>query len=334
MLKLKKKHIKFFFKLIITVIILTWCISIIDIEALPEFIGRADVKLLLLAYLLNMMGNIGCPAFVTLLAIRSHAMAISLVSIIRINFIIRFYSLFLPAGVTAGVRWSKYKKYGSGADAAALILFEKLVQILILTVTVLTFVMIDYDELGPKVLPIIGGVSAMLFVALISIAPFIFFRVSSYFETLLNKKSDLFPTFIFNLLSRLLSAAVNFQTINKTTSIKIFLVAISGNILLVLGFYTLSLSFKMDLGLVAIAWIRAMTLLVLLLPITVANLGVREGSFIAFMGLYGVTGHQALGYGLTLTAFQLINSCVGACFEGWDNFAKPYKDSRNNSKLE
>ena len=313
-------YLKFFAKLLVSVSILYFCFTSIDLSQLPKFISRANLLLLFLAYVLDMIGNIVCPALITKLALSSQQFSIPLTAIIKINFIVRFYTLFLPSGATAGIRWLKYKKYGDSPDAVALIVFEKLIQIFLLTATVLVFVVIDYELLGASMGTLLICVSVLFLLSVAALAPFFVSSFSIFLERILDFFKSMLPGFIVRIAEHLLNAASKFQSVHYVTVIKIVATAIVGHTFLVMGLYTLSLSLGIGLSIYAIAWIRALALLIMLVPITVANLGVREGSFMACMKLYDVPGYQAMGFGLTLTAFQVLNGLFGASFELHDQF--------------
>ena len=62
-------------------------------------------------------------------------------------------------------------------------------------------------------------------------------------------------------------------------------------------------------------WITAGAYLVALLPISVAGLGVREGTLVALAGRYGVSAEQAVAWGLLLLAGRVAIASVGGLLE-------------------
>jgi hypothetical protein len=318
-------YAKYFIKLFISTAILWWCFIYIDVRELPGFIKQISISLLLLAYILDATGNLVFPALITKFSISTHRLTIPFFALLKINFIVRFYTLFLPTGFTVAIRWLKYKSFGSSADAAALVIFEKLIQVLLLTLTVIIFVLIDFRILGANIYSVLIVIFTLFLITIFCLAPFLSNKAGSYTEYIFMRFNFLLPVIIKNVIKKLLDSATQFQSINQMVALYIALLSIAGHIFLIFGLYTLSHAMGIGLSLIAIAWIRALTLIVMLVPITVANIGLREGSFIALMQFYEVPAYQAMGFGLTLTAFQIVSGVVGGLLEAWDNFIQPQK---------
>lgn len=81
--------------------------------------------------------------------------------------------------------------------------------------------------------------------------------------------------------------------------------------LAVAGAWILALGLGVDLDYgVWCAVIGALTI-ILLAPVTIGGLGLREASLVGMLGLLGVTADQALAVALTILAFQLAVAAVG-----------------------
>jgi hypothetical protein len=65
------------------------------------------------------------------------------------------------------------------------------------------------------------------------------------------------------------------------------------------------------LGFLDWCWIQAIMSLVLLLPITVGGLGVREGSLVGILGWIGITSERALAFSLSLSGLVIIMAVIG-----------------------
>jgi hypothetical protein len=65
----------------------------------------------------------------------------------------------------------------------------------------------------------------------------------------------------------------------------------------------------LELGLLEIAWVRSAALVVGLLPVTVGGLGLREGTVVALLAVFGVSSADALS--LSLLAFTVTVLGVG-----------------------
>lgn len=81
-----------------------------------------------------------------------------------------------------------------------------------------------------------------------------------------------------------------------------------------------SLGFSVPLS--TIIWVDAILVIAMHVPITIGNLGVREGLVVAVFGLYGVPADAAVAYGLLVYSCRLIQALVGGGYQlaliaGW-----------------
>ena len=81
------------------------------------------------------------------------------------------------------------------------------------------------------------------------------------------------------------------------------------------GFFVWAQALGSPVGLAEVTWARACYTLVLLLPITFAGLGAREGVLILLLKPYGVTGADAVALSFIQLGGTLILAMLGAAFE-------------------
>lgn len=79
-----------------------------------------------------------------------------------------------------------------------------------------------------------------------------------------------------------------------------------------LGLYLISLAFGAAIPPLALLVLTPLAFAMLLLPISVAGWGLREGGFVFFLGLAGVAPEQALALSLSFGAIMLLVSLPGA----------------------
>ena len=85
--------------------------------------------------MLNALGTVLIRAWTAHLTTSASGLVLGYGELVRINLIARFYTLILPRGASTAIRWQRYRRGGSGFDAAALLLFESLVSVFILFLT-------------------------------------------------------------------------------------------------------------------------------------------------------------------------------------------------------
>lgn len=312
-------------KIAFSLLVLVLCFLYIDdVSKLPGMFVGVHSGYLLLAFLVNVIGSILIPALITKEALKTDRISLSLLELVKINFSIRFFTIVFPRGVATGVRWYKYQKGGSSKDAFALIVFEKLVQMLILILMAAFFMGSDRGSL-PEEIHYIWFASILASIALvICIMPFLSSAFSVKFHLLLNVMQKILPQFIHSRLIRLWEAICVFQKLKGRVIVFIFGLSIISYFLFILSAYILAFAMGIDISFKGIAWIRSVVLLIRLVPITVAGLGVREASYVTFMQLYGVASHEALAFSLLLFAIQIMVGIVGGGTEIWDRYIKSF----------
>jgi len=95
----------------------------------------------------------------------------------------------------------------------------------------------------------------------------------------------------------------------------IFIASALGYVFFVLAAWVLAISMSLGVGLLAIAWVRAVTLLVALVPVTVAGIGLRDAALIVLLREYGVSPGEAFAYAIASFAIQLLLGLAGALIE-------------------
>lgn len=79
--------------------------------------------------------------------------------------------------------------------------------------------------------------------------------------------------------------------------------------------YFLALAISLNLNIFDLFWINALVSVILVLPITVMGLGLREGSFVFLLGLLGVTNSSALSLSLLVSVVYLFIGLSGGVIE-------------------
>ena len=329
-----KGPVLLFLKLLVSGAILFACFVYTDIKSFWQALWSVDLRYSLAILVVTIVGSIVVPAMITKEALAGDMRHMSVRDLVMINFSVRFYTLIFPRGLAAGVRFLKYRQRGNGEQALALLIFEKVAQIFMLTLTASFFLWLDADRLA-------AVASYLFFIALAglmvsSVCLLTFF--SRFFYRLCARRfgliAGLTPRVVGERLRALARAVQAMQRFGGRKVLAIFSLSSLGYALFILGPYILTIAMDLDLGLRAIAWVRSLTLLIALVPVTIAGLGVREASFVAFLGLYGIANHQALAFSIFLFAIHIVIGLVGASIEFWNHVVKPTRSVTAADKRE
>ncbi len=322
-----KTKYKYVIRLAFSAIILWACFCFVDAGEFSRALVGVHPGLFLAAWIVSVIGSILVPAMITRAALGVRRIVLSLPELVRINFTVRFYTLVFPRGVATGIRWYRYRDGGTGQDAMALVVFEKVVQIHILMLTAALFIWIDRERL-PEAAPYLLGVSLTgLLLTTVGLLAFLTQPVSRLFTRALLFSRPFIPPFVYTRLVKVSEAIRAFQHLTAWNVVGIVTLSMLSYVFFIVSPFLLGLAMELDIPLRGIAWIRSLTLMLALIPVTVAGLGVREASYVAFMGLYGIEAHDALAFSVTLFVIQILIGLIGAGYEAWSCWIAPFRKS-------
>ncbi len=233
-------------------------------------------------------------------------MGISTAEIAEINFVTGFYGLLLPGDLASGmIRWHRLAGIDRRrGEALAAIVYGRIVSTAAVVSAGAGFLLIDTSRSPPGLFAVLAALLVLL-VALWVFAPHARMRAAA----------GLLPSWLATRMQRLLETMGRFHRLPAAS-----LALVAGCCLLeqavgVLSLVALARSIDLDVGLVALGWIRSVVILVTLLPISVSGLGVREGSLLALLEPHGVPGTEAVALSFLVFARTLILALLGGALE-------------------
>jgi len=310
-------YFRFFVRAVFTVIILIGCIYLVDIDELGSALTMAQPRYLFMTILITVLGTIIVPALLTWNALHVERLTLSLGRLVMINFAMRFYMLVLPRPVSLGMRWMRYKKGGTGYDALALMVFERIVQMLVYSFSATLLL-----GLSMQSLPDYGGyiwlMAAFIFLAaLLGIAPFFSSLANRLLGWFVAKSEQFMPRFIYRGLVKLLDAVAVFHKLTAMRILFVVACSMAGYVLLVGASWVLMQTMNFSISLLGLAWIRSTVFLIAQIPLTVGGIGLREAGFIGLLGMYGVSEHDALAFSLLFLCMHILIGLFGVAYDGY-----------------
>lgn len=329
----KSKRVDYLIRLAFSAAILFGLFALAGNDGLGETFSKLSLGAVLLGTLVHIAGSIVIPAIVTQRSLRvpnasqsddgtpsKSAIQLRLRDLILINFTVRFYTMVLPSASATGVRWLKYQRAGGKADAAALVLLEKIVQILVYSLITVVLALIETPAVGARMGFVLAVTSLATLIAGVALAAFF----TPKLDPLLSKFDRAFTIpKIGDKVERLVVSVVSYRGHSFRTVAVLMAWSAAGYIFFVLSAWIIVVDMGLDLPLLGLAWIRGIVFLATSLPLTVAGIGVREAGIVGFSSLYGVDRSTALGFALSLLLLQVIIGSVGALVELFGLASKP-----------
>ena len=116
-------------------------------------------------------------------------------------------------------------------------------------------------------------------------------------------------------LSRFFDRLMVFRRMAPASKLIVIVSSVAQEAIAAVVIWLFGLAVGLELELLAIFWIRALLQLVLLLPIAIAGLGLREASLIGLGALIGVDPANALTWSLAIFAGTVVVGAVGGLLE-------------------
>lgn len=250
------------------------------------------------------------------LLLRSVGIPLSAWEVFQTNMITRFYGQVLPSELMAGAV-KLYRLAGPGRQwgevMAAQVCF-RLLNTLVLVVLGLGFWLVERPAGTGRV---VGPILAATAVAVL--AAHLFFTR----EAPVRLARRLLPARglawlelpRFRRAREVLRSTSQSYRIFGGVTVPVAVIAVLRHLLGIVSFGLFARAVGVDLSYVSIGWIRVVLQGVMLLPITVSGLGLREGSLVLLLQQYAVPPGQAVALSLAVFASGVISNAIGGAFE-------------------
>ena len=250
------------------------------------------------------------------LLIRDSIISHSIRYLIKVNFISRFYALFLPAAVGAqAVRWYKVTRNQNGRSFfLAATLFERLtfVFMLLLFGSIPLLLYLSHAKIASLRMQILPVLIVSFIIICIAVCYFVFPTIHHF----VNAGIARIISFFWN--NRSVTHFLDNFSLQKTEpSLLMYMLALSfaWQILFLSRMFVLFKAASIPLNFIDVAWMGSLVLLLQVLPISFAGIGVREGAYAYLLTLYGFQPEKGILIGILFFSQMLILAGIGGVLE-------------------
>lgn len=229
---------------------------------------------------------------------RHHGLSLGAVEACRINFAAAFYGLTVPGGNLAGGAVRVYR-LGEGTKpivALAAVFADRIYATFGALLAGSMFWLLDPAARPPAIGAVLLGLTAAvpaLYLLGRTGGP-LAVRLPEKWARGIGRESEVAPLEAVGLVGMTLFA----------------------QLLGLIGVVAAALAIGLDLSPLTLGWVRTAVMLLVMLPISIAGFGVREGALVAVLAQYGVAGEQAVAFSLLMFVITtLVNGAVGGALE-------------------
>ena len=295
-------------KTAVTAFLLWYVLRIIPLPEVLEALSATVIGPLVVALLLQLL--VRCASAWRLRDIlHLHGIGLPVRAILEVILVTNFYGLLLPGIVTGGaVMWYRVRRAAeqpaSGMAVLSAIAFNRLAEFVVLLGAGIALWVVDVGAaaglaLGLQLALVFAGLSAIYLLLTTGIAAGLVGQIARRVRVLSTAVEAL------NRLPRWSPRAHG----------RIAAVSVVQVILGAAAFYLFAAALSLPISLITATWLRSLVVVLQTLPISIAGLGVREGTLVLLLGPYGVEPADAVAFSLLLFSGTLFVGALGALLE-------------------
>lgn len=334
-----KQLVKLVIRILVTAGLLAWVFSQIDLGQFHQAVKTTRWQLLLAVWLLT--ATISFVNSIKMqLILKKQGCSVGLNMLFGASAMTILYGMIIPGILSTGVKWYILKKNtGKGGNVLSGMVYNQLTIMIVMMVFGLGALMIinpapllTTEAKNKWLLPVVCGT---LLVVILSITLLLLNGKTG--EKIIKALKFLFgplPAKARLKGYKLIDHIAVFQTVGAKFHINIALITIIANIIGGGLLYVLSArAANVSVTLAVLVCLCATVYVLGRVPISVANLGVREVTLVGFLGMYGVEKSSALLMSMVLFSAVVFMAVIGAIYQmSWAVSSKKYAKS-NDEKM-
>ena len=280
-----------------------------DVTEVIGIVKQVDCIYILLAVLVVFLIRL-LMSFRWKLILDENAMPISFAESVYIILVSGSVGFLSPGGVAADFLKGHhaYKKENNLSKVTTVVLFDKLIGIVSMLVLISLFstiLLLSSYQGDQEILAIVSLVSCMMVIALfIGIAVLLKFEQS--FKRMFGERIPKVKK-VFNMVLNVFKEIA----LNKALMSKVLILSLLMQLLRSLLFYFILRSLSIDIALINVIAYFPIVFMLMLLPITIGGIGVREGATFILFNQFGVDLEYSISSGLLFYGVQLSMAVLG-----------------------
>jgi len=314
-----RKKIGVILKTVITIALICWIVYTFNLTRSIEILKKLSVFTIILVILVNTVLGVIAPVKWKILLPQY-----GFFKLWGLSYIATFYSVVLPGQL--GGEISKIYILGKGkTDAqqiAASVFIDKLTGIIGLMIVGIIGLSITQRQLPLSLLT--GFVSALIILIIILFS----LRISFFYSSISKILTRVYERFhwLMWVLHQITGSMESWHQYSKKTGI--ILISIILGCLYQLAAIVTIIILANDIGInISFSdwcWILGILSVMLLLPFTIAGIGIREGTLIGILGWLAISSEKALALSISILGLQIFLAIIGGIMD----LARVFKKNR------
>ncbi len=296
----------FWVKVVFSIVLLAVLFQFVPLSDIVDVIANTNVGWFTFALALQFLAR-AAATFQMQVVAANQGVSLSILDLYRLLLTTQFYSLILPGPIAGGgVAWVKYLHHGAAkGTAAAIVMLNRSMGFGMMTIVGACAWIVERHSDRPVL------VVSTLIIALLAAA----ITIALPPQESAADPSPLDEPHTTSRLRRFWYRLFLFRRISRPGKLILVVSAFMNAILTAAVILSFAFAVNVELTLVSALWIRAALQVMLLLPITVAGIGVREVSLVGLGALVGAPPSAAIAWSFAILAGTIVVAAVGGLIE-------------------
>ncbi len=307
-----KRIVKLLVRVLITLLLLTWVFTKIDFQQFVDIARKTKWSFLILSWILTLF-SFWVMSFTMRLIMKRLDCEVSTGTVFLASAITALYGMILPGILDVSAKWYVLKLHtGKPSHVLSGMVYNQFISILMIVIFGLSALIISNPTSNFK-LPLI-----CIFLLIITILCCLLLlnritgpKVTNFFGSMLNR----LPARINNVGQKILDHLSIFQTAEWKFHLQILLLAAFATSLGIIVYVFAAKAAGITVSFGVLVWQSSLIYLLGRLPISVANLGVREITIVGSLTQYGVSAPEALLMSMVVFSNKIIMAILGAIYQ-------------------
>lgn len=308
MIDRKRRVLKLLLRLLITMVLLWVVIKKIDLAELRRTAVQVKIRYLILVMVLYAF-SFWVRSFRFSLILRILNCSVKTLKIFFVSSITMLYGLALPGLVSTSIKWYILKEHtGKASNVLSCMAYNQISELIIKILIGLIAVILANPSTGDTLPFVCGGIALIILFFCILI-------LNKVTGTWINRMfKDIFhpcPPSLRKNIHKILGQIEMFQTAGWGFHLKMVMISIFASLIGIFIFIYAAKAASINVPPVALAWQCSVIFVLSRLPISIANLGIREIALIEFLGIYGVAKPDAFLMSMVIFTGVLFIATIG-----------------------
>jgi len=307
-----KAIIKLLIRILITVGSLIWVFSRIDLQQIGQAVKNARWGFLIIIWALAII-VFWVRSIKMRFILKRQDCEVKTIKIFGASAVTSLYSLIMPGLLSTGVKWYILKQHtGKGSNVLSSMVYNQATNIVVKVLLGLVAIIVTNPGRQWQLPVICGIITAGIIAASVLLLNR---RTGEKINAAMKYVLRPFPKMIRSPAERILEQIKVFQTTGWGFHLMIAGVSLSASLVDVVIYICAARAAGIAVPAAVLVWLSSAVYILGRLPISVANLGVREFTLIEFLALYGVEAPAVLLMSMILFSITVLMAIIGAIYQ-------------------